>query len=325
MPSQPLRIVLLCATQRGYRFLRKLIELLPAPSELVVFSFREELWEPPFLDDIRQLTLEKGGQFFEARQVGGAAWNQFWASTDIDLMFAVSWRYLIPPRVYQRPRLGTFVFHDSLLPKYRGFAPTVWAMINGEDHTGVTLFEIAEGIDEGPIVDQKCVFIGPDDTIDTVMEHVTQAYLELLGQNLDDLLKGTAKRIPQDHSQATYTCKRLPEDNQIDWAASTNDIYNLIRAVGAPYPGAYTYLSDRKLRIWSAQRVPDAHPYVGRIPGRVVAVRHGEGTIILTADGALMLSQVQLDGGEKVWASEVITSSSQTLRFHPFTNGNGNK
>lgn len=307
-----MRIVLLCATRRGYLFLERLAELLPQ-SDFVVFSFRETPWEPPFLDDIRELSLATGGQFFEARQVGGADWNRFWGSTDVDLMFVVSWRYMIPASVYLRPRLGTFVFHDSLLPEYRGFSPTVWAIINGEDHTGVTLFEIAEEMDAGDIIDQERIVIGPDDTIAVVMERVTQTYLQLLERNLDGLITGTAPRYRQDHSRATYTCRRLPEDNQIDWAWSSNSIYNLIRAVSAPYPGAYTYFSGQKMRVWSARRVTNARRYVGRIPGRVVEVRRGEGSVVLTGDGALLLSEVQVEGGEVVCASNVLSSLSHTL------------
>lgn len=307
-----MRIVTLCATQRGYRFLRKLSDLVPH-CELVVFSFPEEPWEPRYLDDIRQLTLERGGQFFEAKQVGAARWRQFWDSTAIDLMFAVSWRYMIPASVYQRARLGTFVFHDSLLPAYRGFAPTVWSIINGEDHTGVTLFEIAEHVDEGAVVAQKRVPIGPDDFITDVLERVTESYLELLEQNLEQLIQGTAPRSPQDELFATYTCRRLPEDNQIDWTASTASIYNLIRAVSRPYPGAFTYLGGEKMTIWSAKRLANPRRYVGRVPGRVVEVRPGEGTVVLTGDGSLLLAEVQVEGGEAVCASDVLNSLAHTL------------
>ncbi len=278
-----------------------------------MFSFREEAHEPPFLDDLRNLTLDKGGQFFEAKNVGSARWAPFWESTPIDLMFAVSWRYMVPPDVYRRPRRGAFVFHDSLLPAYRGFAPTVWAILNGEDHTGATLFEIAEEVDSGDIVDQQRVPIGAEDSIADVMEHVTQAYLDMLERNLDRLLDGRAPRHPQDHSRATYTCKRLPDDNRIDWSASTRDIYNLIRAVSQPYPGAFGYLGDRKVRIWSAQILMDYHRYVGKVQGRVVEVRPGDGTVVLTGDGALLLKQVQLEGDAIACASDVLTSPSQTL------------
>jgi methionyl-tRNA formyltransferase len=307
-----MRIVTLCATRRGCLFVQKLAELAPQ-SELVVFSFPEEPWEPRYLDDIRELTLAKGGQFFEAKQVGSPRWRQFWESTPVDLMFAVSWRFMIPASVYQRSRLGTFVFHDSMLPAYRGFSPTVWAIINGEDHTGVSLFEIADGVDEGDIIAQKRVPIGPDDTIAVVMERVTQTYLDLLEQNLEDLLRGTALRYPQDHSQATYTSKRLPEDNLIDWTWSTERAFNLIRASTAPYSGTYTHLEGQELRIWSAKRLANGHHYVGRTPGRVVEVRPGEGSAVLTGDGSLLLTEVQIEGGEIVCATDVLNRLSQTL------------
>jgi len=307
-----MRIVTLCATRRGYLFVQKLTELTPQ-SELVVFSFPEDPWEPPYLDDIRELTLAKGGQFFEAKQVGSPRWGQFWESTPVDLMFAVSWRFMIPASVYQQPRLGTFVFHDSMLPEYRGFSPTVWSIINGEDHTGVSLFEIADGVDEGAIIAQKRVPIGPDDTIAVVLERVTETYLELLEQSLDNLMKGIAPRYPQDHSRATYTSKRLPEDNLIDWTGSTERAFNLIRASTFPYSGAYTYLEGQKLRIWSARRLVDGHHYVGRTPGRVVEVRPGEGSAVLTGDGSLLLTEVQIEGGEVACATDVLNRLSQTL------------
>jgi methionyl-tRNA formyltransferase len=310
--EEQVRIVLLCATRRGYLFLKKLIDLRPQ-AELIVFSFREESWEPPFLDNIRELTVSSGGQFHEAKQVGSGEYRSFWESTPIDIMFVVSWRYLIPPEIYRRPRLGTFVFHDSLLPGYRGFAPTVWAIINGEDHTGVTLFRIAEEVDAGDIVDQQRIPIAPADTIAAVMDRVTQTYLAILERNLDRLLEGNVLCSPQDNSQATYTCKRTPEDNRIDWTMSSERIYNLIRAVSTPYTGAYTYLSGIRMIVWSAQLVFDYRKYVGRVPGRVVEVRPGIGSVVLTGGGALLLTLVQLDGHDPVCASDVINSVTHTL------------
>ena len=313
-----MRIVVLCATQRGYRFLQMLKELCPQ-AELVVFSFPEEPWEPRFLNSIREFTMQTGGQFFETRRVSNNLLQGFWGSTSIDLMFPVSWRYLIPLSVYRRSRLGTFVFHDSLLPTYRGFSPTVWAILNGETQTRVTLFEMADDVDEGDIVAQQVVPIGPDDTIAMVMEAVTQSYLQLLAENIEQLRLGTAPRRPQDHALATYTSKRLPEDNLIDWNRSTSRIYDLIRAVGQPYAGAYTNLGDRRLRVWSAQRLPRERRYIGGVPGRVVEVRRGEGSIVLTGDGSLLLKEVQLDGGEIACASKVIKSVSLTLGTSLYT------
>jgi methionyl-tRNA formyltransferase len=307
-----MRIVLFCATRRGYRFLQKLAQLAPE-AKFVVFSFKEDAWEPPFLEDIRELTGTIGGQFFETKQVGGIRWQTVWEQ--VDLMFAVNWRYIIPPEVFERAHSGAYVFHDSLLPEYRGFSPTVWAIINGEDHTGVTLFNMVEDYDAGEIVGQERVLIQPDDTIAIVIERVTHAYLRLLEMHLPQLMAGNAPRIPQDESLVTYTCKLLPDDFWIDWNWPTERIYNLIRAVTAPYAGAYTYFEGGKLRIWKAE--PENRRYVGRIPGRVVEFRPGAGAVVLTGDSALRLMDVQLDGEEIVRAGDLLNRLSYTLTTKP--------
>lgn len=307
-----MRIVLLCATERGHRFLKKLAALAP-DAELIVFSFREEPTEPPFLEDIRQATEALGGSFYEAKQVGADRWRDFWETTPVDLLLTVSWRYLIPRAVYERARLGAFVFHDSLLPAYRGFSPTVWAIVNGEDHTGVTLFHMADSVDSGDIVAQQRVGIAPDESIDAVLENVTQAYLSILKSYLPALMDGSAPRIPQDHEAATYTCKRLPEDNVIDWHAPTSRIYNLIRAVSAPYPGATTQLHGMCLHVWHAERLRDNKRYVGRVPGRVVEVVPGRGAVVLTGDGALLLTEVSLGSGPRQTADTILNRLSHTL------------
>src|SRR5437762_13504584 len=112
-------ILVLCATYRGYVFLGKLKQLLP-DAQLLVVSFPEDPWEPAYLEKIRNLTFELGGEFIETKQVGSEKLRDLWRSRDIDLIFAVNWRYMIPPNIYRDARLGSFVFHDSLLPEYRG-------------------------------------------------------------------------------------------------------------------------------------------------------------------------------------------------------------
>jgi methionyl-tRNA formyltransferase len=307
------RIVLLCATRRGYLFLKKLIEIFP-DSEKYVFSFREEPGEPLFFDDVRKLIAANGGQFFEAKQLDSDKMVSFWEHTPIDLMLVVSWRYMIPATIYSKPLLGTYVFHDSLLPKYRGFSPTVWAVINGEEQTGVTLFEIAEEVDAGDIIDQESVPLQLDDTISNIIERVTMSYLHILEKNFRGLIDGTAKKYPQDHSQATFTCKRLIDDNKINWTWPSDRIYNFIRALTVPYAGAYSYLNGKKITIWAAKRLPDFRSYAGSIPGRIVQVIPHTGSIVLTGNGALLLTEVQVDGGDIVCGSDVLNSLKHTLK-----------
>jgi methionyl-tRNA formyltransferase len=307
-----LRVAILCATERGIRFVERVAALAP-DADLTVFSFREEAHEPPYFDALQTLTETRGGRFFEARKVGATRWETYWRETPPDLLFMVSWRYLAPPVVYQRARLGAFIFHDSLLPAYRGFAPTVWAILKGETHTGVTLFEAAEGVDSGPIVAQRRVPVSPDDTIADVLPRVTDTYLDLLAEQWPALVAGNAPRTQQDETQATYTCRRMPSDNRIDWSRPADEIHNLIRAVTAPYPGAFTTFNGEPLTIWRAHRLPNYPRYVGSVPGRVVDVRPGEGAVVLTGHGALLVEEVQRAGSSRQNAATLLTSLSHTL------------
>lgn len=307
-----MHIVVLCATHRGYRFLERLLEL-GQEHTFTVFSFREEPWEPSYLGDIQAMAEQNRATFYESRNVNHKKWNDFWDTNQVDLMFMVSWRYLVPSRIYQRSTLGSYVFHDSLLPKYRGFAPTVWAMMNGETETGVTLFEVVDDVDAGDIVDQQSVPISHNDTIADVMEKVTQAYLELVTRNFDNLLKSAIQLTPQNHDEATFTCKWTPADSRIDWTNSSQHIYDMIRATTRPYPGAFCYLDGKKLTIWSAELQDNPRDYVARVPGRVAEIYRGVGTVILTGDSTILLKEIQLEDGEIVNAATLLKSPSQTL------------
>ncbi|HEY4304183.1 MAG TPA: formyltransferase family protein [Gemmatimonadaceae bacterium] len=304
-------IALLCATQRGLTILRRVRALAPE-AELKVFSFREEPWEPPFLDDIAAFCREHSLAFVETRNVASAAAAPAWED-GVDVALMVHWRYLVPAAVLAKVRRTCAVVHDSLLPEYRGFSPTVWAMINGEKQCGATLLHAADAVDAGHIIDQEAVPIGIDDTIATVTERVTGAYVAMIERTIAAMIRGDAPRIPQDHARATYTCKRTPEDARIDWRAGTDVIHNLIRASSRPYTGAYAYLGGRKLRIWSARPDEHATPFVGRIPGRVVQIVSGKGVGVLTGDGVIFLQSVQFDDDPEVCAAEVIRSISATL------------
>lgn len=307
-----MHIVLLCATNRGYRFAHKLFQIGHG-HRFTVFSFRETPWEPPYIADIRSLTEAHGHRFVEARNVGRPGLNAFWQDTPVDLMFMVSWRYLVPAAVFSRARLGSYVFHDSLLPKYRGFAPTVWSIINGESETGVTLFRATTEMDSGEIVEQRRIAIGETDTIARVMERVTKAYLEIAEQNFTCLLHGRATTYPQNHDEATYTCKWTPADSLIDWEKSARAIFNLIRATSWPYPGAHTCLDGRKLVIWSAELPTRPRTYVSQVPGRVVESKAECGATVMTGDGLIRLKSVQFEREPLANAGRILNSLSLTL------------
>jgi methionyl-tRNA formyltransferase len=145
--------------------------------------------------------------------------------------------------------------HASLLPKYRGGAPLVWAIINGEKTTGVSLFYFDQGVDTGDVIAQKKIEISDTDDIRTVYEKATLAAVDVLRESLPLIREGQAPRIPQDHANATIFPQRKPEDGLIDWTRTPDEIRNFIRAQTRPYPGAFTVLEGKKVTIWDADIV----------------------------------------------------------------------
>jgi methionyl-tRNA formyltransferase len=209
-----------------------------------------------------------------------------------DLILSFYYRNMIHEEILKVPRLGAFNMHGSLLPKYRGRAPINWAILRGEKTTGVTLHHMVKRADAGDIVDQEAVPIGPDDTAQDVFNAcVTAARLVLLRQ-IDALTTGTAPRRAQDESQATYFGGRNPGDGLIDWTQSAETIYNLIRAVTQPYPGAFTRVEGNKLFIWWAR--PLREP--GDAPGQVIST---DPLVIATGAGNLEIVNYEWEDEEE--------------------------
>jgi methionyl-tRNA formyltransferase len=169
-----------------------------------------------------------------------------------DFILVAGWYYKIPAEIINSVSKGCAGFHSSLLPKYRGGAPLVWALINGETETGITFFYFDEGTDTGDIIAQKKILIAEDDNIKTLTDKTTAAAFEILREFIPMIANGTAPRIKQDHSQATYYPQRKPEDGLIDWSWEPQRIKNFIRAQTKPYPGAFTIINGKKVIIWDA-------------------------------------------------------------------------
>jgi methionyl-tRNA formyltransferase len=203
--------------------------------------------------------------------------------------------------------------HYALLPKYRGRANVNWAILNGEQRTGISIHGMAPGLDAGNILFQAEVPIGPDDDVTTLYERLNALQRAGLASAVERLLSGDRGEA-QDEAQATYGCTRLPDDGEIDWSASSASIYALVRSLTPPFPGAFTYFEGRRMIVWGAKPVVDAPRYDGRIPGRVVGVSRAAGSVdVLTGDGVIRVLEVQPEGGERTAATNVVGSVKATL------------
>jgi len=170
-----------------------------------------------------------------------------------DVIFSFYYREMIPVSILNLAPRGAYNMHGSLLPKYRGRAPTNWAVLNGETETGATLHEMVAKPDAGDIVDQCSVPILPDDTGQQVFDKVTVAAEQVLWRSLPAIMAGRPARLANNLSQGSYYSRRTPEDGCIDWSQPAAKVYNLIRAVAPPYPGAFTEIGGERLVIAAAR------------------------------------------------------------------------
>ena len=220
-------------------------------------------------------------------------------------IFSFYYRNMVKAELLSIPRLGALNLHGSLLPKYRGRVPVNWAVINGESQTGATLHYMVEKPDAGDIVDQEPVGIAFTDTARDVFGKVTDAAVALLARAWPLLLQEKAARRPMNLSEGSYCGGRKPADGRIDWKNSAVQIYNLIRGVTHPYPGAFTYLDGKKVIIWQAWPVEGSGE-----PGRILSQSPLR---TATGQGVLEISSLQLEGGQEHSAVEFLMHHSMPI------------
>jgi methionyl-tRNA formyltransferase len=203
----------------------------------------------------------------------------------------------VPQDVIDLPAKGTFQYHPSLLPRHRGPSSINWPIIGGETKTGLTIFWPNEGLDEGPILLQREVPIGPDDTLGSLyFNHLFPIGVEAMMEALELVRVGKAPSIPQDHSQATYESWCGKKEAEIDWSKPASDVYNLIRGCD-PQPGAWTTHKGAATQIYDSARSEGAGG-----PGAIIEVAPA-GVRVAVGDGAITLKRVR-SGGQKIAAAE---------------------
>lgn len=214
-----------------------------------------------------------------------------------DVIFSFYYRKMIPNAILEIPRIGAFNLHGSLLPKYRGRCPVNWVILAGEEKTGVTLHYMVEKPDAGDIIAQREVPIAFDDDVLAVYRKMIDAARLLMRETLPQIISGTFTGKPQT-GPSSYFGGRGPEDGYIDWGKDARSIYNLVRAVTHPYPGAFTYLDGQKFFIWKAY--PEQTDVKVDSEAPVGTVLSDAPVLIRTGSGLLRLISVQPEGGEEM-------------------------
>ena len=210
-----------------------------------------------------------------------------------DFLFSFYYRRMLRLPLLAVPRLGAYNMHGSLLPKYRGRAPVNWAVIQGETETGATLHQMVEKPDTGGVVGQMAVPIGPDDTAFDVFNKVAEAAGQVLELALPGLITGTVPVIAQNLAKGSYFGGRKPEDGRIDWLKSARAIHNLVRGVAPPYPGAFTELDGKRLRVLRSRLGPDSG---SGPPGPFFYAENGYCIATCSDRSSLVLLEMELGG-----------------------------
>lgn len=224
-----------------------------------------------------------------ARSMRDEALHTWLSSLYPDLLVVSGWYHMVPKKVLDIA--PSIALHASLLPDYSGGAPLVWAIINGENKTGITLFQMDGGVDSGPIIGQAEEPIFANDTIKSLYSRIEVRGLELLEQNLPLLAAGTAKFRVQDESARRVFPQRSPCDGWIDWNQEAIVVDRFIRAQTRPYPGAFTSLSDgRHLIIWEAIHLSND---ISDTPSDLCKV--GNSFQVQCARGSILLKEVGLE------------------------------
>jgi methionyl-tRNA formyltransferase len=285
------RIVFFGYSQVGYECLALLLERGDNVVALITHEDNplEKIWfKTPAL-----AAREKNIPVFTPESVNNPEWRERIAALQPDLILSVYYRHMIGAKILGLPPLGAWNLHGSLLPKYRGRAPINWAVLHGEPRIGMTLHRMVKAPDAGAVVDQEGVAIDPRDTAEQAFRKVLPCARVVIARQIDALLAGTVKEVAQDESQATYFGGRKPEDGRVVWTQTSRQIFNLIRAVTDPYPGAFTEIAGARLMVWWAEVNSPAARGGRGAPGEILSI---DPLVIATGDGAIELTRVEWRG-----------------------------
>jgi methionyl-tRNA formyltransferase len=249
--------------------------------------------------DYRALCGELGLPVIEVANINEPDGLAALASLELDFAFVIGWTQLVRAPARALVRAGLIGAHASLLPWARGRAPINWAIIQGQSRTGNTLLWLDDAVDGGDLIDQTEFPITPYDTCATLYERVAESNRDMILRVLPRLLRGERPGCAQPASTDPPLPGRKPEDGRVDWSRTSQQVYDLVRAVTRPYPGAFSELDGRRWLLWRCALLPGSEP--GARPGTVVGPLRSPapdacGQVVQCGRGQVVLLDVEGDG-----------------------------
>lgn len=248
-----------------------------------VFTHTDEPGENKFFSSVARLGADLDVPVYAPEDVNHPLWVEHIRKLRPDIIFSFYYRHMLSEEILSLAPCGGFNLHGSLLPRYRGRAPVNWVLVNGETQTGITLHRMVKRADAGDIVAQTILPIADNDTALSLHAKMREAAKPLLDDLLPLLKAGNVECMPQNEAEASYFGRRTAADGEIFWHKPAREIANLVRAVTEPYPGAFTYLGERKLIIWRSMALDTVHD---KQPGTVLStspltIACGEGALVI--------------------------------------------
>jgi len=248
---------------------------------------------------VKEAALKYNVPIYQPEKVNTQQFRAVMAQYQPEIIVVVAFGQKIPKALLELPVHGCINVHASLLPKYRGAAPIQYAIINGDQVTGITTMYLSEGWDEGDMILQAEEPILATDTAGTLHDRLAQKGAVLLGETLDLISTGNAPRIPQNHEEATYAYKLSKADGEINWQLPAVKIADLVRGLN-PWPTAYTFFNAEKIKVWEASPAGQNQG----APGEILAISP-DGILVGTGAGSLLLKKLQRQGARILDAHDV--------------------
>lgn len=244
---------------------------------------------------VKECALKHGLQIFQPEKIKEESAVNTLKSFEADIYVVAAFGQILSQEILDIPRFGCINIHASILPKYRGAAPIQFAILEGDEETGVTIQQMNAGMDTGDIIAIKTIPITETDTAGSMFDKLMMLGAELVTETLPRIEKGEITPVPQDESKATKCGKIHKEMGHINWNASASSISNLVRAMN-PWPSSFTRINGKMLKIWTVKAIPER---ANNVPGTVYSVDK-DSFCVNTGDGILEISEVQLEGKKRM-------------------------
>lgn len=260
---------------------------------------------------VKETAKKSGVKVYQPARINNAESSDYLRSLKPDLFVVVAYGQILSPEILGLPRIFAVNAHGSLLPKYRGAAPVNWAIINGEEITGVTIIKMTGRMDAGPVICQKSLKIEEGDTALTLGYNLSRIAAELLLEIVPAIESNAYVFSQQDERKATLAPKLKRENGMVNWGKTAREIFNLVRGCSG-WPGTYTYFRGKLLKIYKARVGSQPVKPARSLPGQITGVSR-EGMVVSAGEGNIIIEELQMEGKRPMMAGEFISGHKISL------------